>query len=288
MPPGGAPRGPRPFITPQQRPPHGGQHGHPGGPHGPGISPVPGRRPHQPSIERQRLQAALWPPRVSRNQLVVGLLLAILGAALAIQVRATNTGDQLLRAARPDDLVHILDDTTARGQRLDTELRQLESQKASLQNSSDKAQAALQQAQEKAKDLQILAGTTKATGPGITVTITDPQHKVDAAALLNALQELRAAGAEVVQLDNVRIVVSSAFLDTNAGQVTVDGHPLTAPYVFKVIGDPATLQPALGIPGGVVASLKSNYGATTDIATDQHILVDAVAAQPNPQYASAG
>jgi uncharacterized protein YlxW (UPF0749 family) len=215
------------------------------------------------------------------------VLLAALGAALAIQVHATNSSDQLLRAARPDDLVNILDEVTARGQRLDTELRDLDSQKASLQNSTDKAQAALQQAQEKAKDLQILAGTVKATGPGITVTITDPLHKVDAAALLNALQELRAAGAEVVQLGNVRIVVSSAFLDTGTGQVSVDGHALSAPYVFKVIGDPATLQPALGIPGGVVASLKNTYGATTTI-TSGNVLVAAIAPQPDPQYAKAG
>jgi uncharacterized protein YlxW (UPF0749 family) len=235
---------------------------------------------------RSRLLHAIWPPRFSRNQVVVGVLLAVLGAALAIQVRATNSSDQLLRAARPDDLVHILDEVTARGQRLDTELRDLESQKAALQNSTDKAQAALQQAQEKAKDLQILAGTTKATGPGITVTISDPQHKVNAGALLNTLQELRAAGAEVVQLGNVRIVVSSAFLDNASGQVSVDGHNLNAPYVFKVIGDPATLQPALGIPGGVVANMKDAFGATTTI-TSGKILVDAVAPAPEPQFAKA-
>ncbi len=203
-------------------------------------------------------------------------------------MRATNSSDQLLRAARPDDLVHILDEVSARGVRLDTELRDLESQKAALQNSTDKGQAALQQAQEKAKDLQILAGAVKAAGPGITVTVTDPGHKVDAAALLNALQELRAAGAEVVQLDDVRIVVSSAFLDTGSGQVTVDGHALATPYVFKVIGDPATLQPALGIPGGVVATLKSQYGATAVTTTSVRIVVDAVAPQPDPQYAKAG
>ena len=262
---------------------------HPGGPRE--SEPVHAHHAAPPPAEpvsagRRRLRQALWPPRFSRNQFVVGVLLAVLGAALAIQVHATNS-DQLLRAARPDDLVHILDEVTARGQRLDNELRDLEAQKAALQNSTDKAQAALQQAQEKAKDLQILAGTTKASGPGITVTITDPQHKVNAAALLNALQELRAAGAEVVQLDNVRIVVSSAFLDTAAGQVSVDGKTLTAPYVFKVIGDPATLQPALGIPGGVVANLRDNFGATTTI-TSGPILVDAVAAAPEPQYAKPG
>jgi uncharacterized protein YlxW (UPF0749 family) len=240
---------------------------------------------HDPGAGRSNLLHALWPPRLSRNQVVVGVLLGVLGAALAIQAHATNTSDQLLRAARPDDLVHILDEVTARGQRLDAELHDLEASKAQLQNSTDKAQAALQQAQEKAKSLEILAGTVKATGPGITVTIVDPSHKVDAAALLNTLQELRAAGAEVAQIDDVRITVSTAFLDTGPGKVTVDGQTLSAPYVFKAIGDPATLQPALGIPGGVIANLRGQYGATATV-TRGTVLVDAVAPAPASQFAT--
>ncbi|WP_344661329.1 DUF881 domain-containing protein [Catenulispora subtropica] len=239
------------------------------------------------SLGRKRLFAALWPPRMSRNQVVVGVLLAAFGAALAIQVHATNTSDQFLRAARSDDLVHILDDVTARGQRLDAELRDLQTQNAAIQNSADKAQAALAQAQQKAKDLQILAGTVKAKGPGITMTIADPQAQLKSATLLNALEELRAAGAEVIQIGDVRVVVSSAFVDTPDGGIALDGHNLTQPYVYKVIGDPNTLQPAMQIPGGVVASVRSVPGASATITPGQ-VLVDAVAPQPYPEYAKAG
>ncbi|NUP49433.1 MAG: DUF881 domain-containing protein, partial [Catenulispora sp.] len=239
------------------------------------------------SLGRRRLFAALWPPRMSRNQAVVGVLLAALGAALAIQVRATNTSDQFLRAARSDDLVHILDDVTARGQRLDAELRDLQTQNAAIQNSADKAQAALTQAQQKAKDLQILAGTVKAKGPGITMTISDPQGQVKAAALLNALEELRAAGAEVIQIGDVRVVVSSALVDTAEGGIALDGHVLSQPYVYKVIGDPNALGPAMQIPGGVVANVKSLAGANATVVQGQ-VLVDAVAPQPSPDYAKAG
>ncbi|NUR61272.1 MAG: DUF881 domain-containing protein, partial [Catenulispora sp.] len=239
------------------------------------------------SLGRRRLFAALWPPRMSRNQVVVGVLLAALGAALAIQVHATNTSDQFLRAARSDDLVHILDDVTARGQRLDAELRDLQTQNAAIQNSADKAQAALTQAQQKAKDLQILAGTVKAKGPGITMTISDPQGQVKAATLLNALEELRAAGAEVIQIGDVRVVVSSALVDLPTGGIALDGRTLSQPYIYKVIGDPNTLAPAMQIPGGVVASVKSLPGASTTITPGQ-VLVDAVAPQPSPDYAKAG
>jgi uncharacterized protein YlxW (UPF0749 family) len=239
------------------------------------------------SLGRRRLFAALWPPRLSRNQAVVGVLLAALGAALAIQVRATNTSDEILRGARADDLVNILDEVTSRGQSLDAELRNLETQNAAIQDSTDKAQAALAQAQQKAKDLQILAGTVKAKGSGITMTISDPQAQVKSATLLNALEELRAAGAEVVQIDDVRVVVSSSFVDTADGGIALDGHELAQPYVFKVIGDPTTLGPAMQIPGGVVATVKTAQGANVTITPGQ-ILVDALAPLPNPTYAKAG
>ena len=244
-------------------------------------------KPASVSLGRRRLLAAFWPPRMSRNQAVVGVLLGALGAALAIQVHATNTSDEILRGARSDDLVNILDEVTSRGQSLDAELRNLETQNAAIQDSADKAQAALAQAQQKAKDLQILSGTVKAKGSGITLTMTDPQKQLKSATLLNALEELRAAGAEVVQVDDVRVVVSSSFVDTADGGIALDGHELTQPYVYKVIGDPNTLGPAMQIPGGVVATVKSSPGANATITPGQ-VLIDAVVPVPNPDYAKAG
>ncbi|MEY9860922.1 uncharacterized protein YlxW (UPF0749 family) [Catenulispora sp. GAS73] len=251
------------------------------------AAPAAPAKPVSVSLGRRRLLAAFWPPRMSRNQAVVGVLLGALGAALAIQVHATNTSDEILRGARSDDLVNILDEVTSRGQSLDAELRNLETQNAAIQDSADKAQAALAQAQQKAKDLQILAGTVKAKGSGITLTITDPQNQLKSATLLNALEELRAAGAEVVQVDGVRVVVSSSFVDTADGGIALDGHELTQPYVYKVIGDPNTLGPAMQIPGGVVATVKSSPGANAAITPGQ-VLVDAVVPVPNPDYAKAG
>ena len=59
---------------------------------------------------------------------------------------------------------------------------------------------ALKSAQDRLDTLGILTGTVPATGPGVVITITDPDHKVTAALLLDALQELRDAGAEAVQI----------------------------------------------------------------------------------------
>ena len=70
----------------------------------------------------------------------------------------------------------------------------------------------------------------------------------------------------------------------SAGQIRLDGRLLTQPYVFAVIGDPDTLEPALRIPGGVFAVLDER-GATPTLTAAQDVVVDAVRPATAAQYA---
>lgn len=231
---------------------------------------------------RRRLADALWPPRVTRAQLVVALLLACLGFGLAIQVSSTSEGSAL-RGARQEDLVRILDELDDRTQRLEDEKARLEKQRSELESSSDQAEEARRQTQEKERQLGILAGTVAAEGPGITLTVTDPVGAVESDMLLDAIQELRAAGAEAIQVDGVRVVANSYF--TGGGEdMRIDGTPVTAPYVFKVIGKPEDLEPALNIPGGVVQTLEKEQ-ATATVERSAKIVVDALRPVKRPDYA---
>ncbi|MER6253026.1 DUF881 domain-containing protein [Streptomyces sp. NPDC001584] len=231
---------------------------------------------------RQRLAAGLWPPRVSRAQLIVALLLFVLGLGLAIQVRS-NSDSSALRGARQEDLVRILDELDGRTKRLEDEKQQLEDQRKELENSSNQAEEARKQTVEKERQLGILAGTVAAQGPGITLKITDPTGQVQSDQLLDTLQELRAAGAEAIQINGVRIVAGSYFSDENGG-VGIDGKKITQPYEFKVIGKPQDLEPALNIPGGVVQTLEKEQ-ATVAVTRSAKIVVDALRAAKQPDYA---
>ncbi|MDX2650261.1 DUF881 domain-containing protein [Streptomyces sp. PA03-1a] len=231
---------------------------------------------------RQRLKAGLWPPRVSRAQLIVALLLFVLGLGLAIQVRSTSD-TSALRGARQEDLVRILDELDNRSQRLGDERRRLEEQRTELENSSDQAEEARKQTEQKAEQLGVLAGTVAVEGPGITLTINDPQDAVEADMLLDALQELRAAGAEAIQINDVRVVADTYFIQGSGG-VQIDGHKVSAPYRFKVIGNPQDLEPALNIPGGVVQTLEKEQ-ATADVTRSEKIVVDALRPSEQPDYA---
>ncbi|MFF4607677.1 DUF881 domain-containing protein [Streptomyces sp. NPDC001339] len=236
----------------------------------------------RPKTGRERLVASLWPPRLTRAQLIVALLLFILGLGLAIQVRSTSDSSAL-RGARQEDLVRILDELDNRSQRLTDEQRRLEGQKTELENSSDQAEEARKQTVEKEQQLGVLAGTVAAQGPGINLTIDDPTHSVKADKLLDAIQELRAAGAEAIQVNDVRVVASSYLSDVQGG-VEIDGRRVAQPYRFKVIGKPRDLEPALNIPGGVVQTLEKEQ-AKVSVAREEKIIVDALRETKRPDYA---
>ncbi len=278
--------GPLPPASPGPVPGRpGAQAGGLGGPDGPDGPGGPGRGSAPSGVTgRQRLKAALWPPRVTRAQLIVALLLFVLGLGLAIQVRSTSD-DSVLRGARQEDLVRLLDEVDDRARRLEDEERRLEDQRTELENSSDQAEEARRQTEQKARELGVLAGTVAAQGPGITLTINDRAGTVEADMLLNTLQELRAAGAEAIQINDVRVVADTYFSDDlDSGGVRIDGRAVSEPYRFEVIGNPQDLEPALNIPGGVVQSLEKEQ-AVVSVRRANKIVVDALRAAEQPDYA---
>src|SRR5699024_4768638 len=169
------------------------------------------------------------------------------------------------------------------GNRLDDGIAELERTREGLTDSEGNSPEAIEAAQERADTLGILAGTERATGPGITLTIEDTDGEVDAATLLDAVQELRDAGAEAMQVGDVRIVAGTWFEDGDGG-ITADGRTIEAPYRFTAIGDPPTMSSAMEIPGGVSESVRSNGGDVT-IREYDTINVEALHSDSSPRYA---
>ena len=201
--------------------------------------------------------------RLSSAGALIWVLLALFGFTLVVQLRS-NDGDQGLATARQEDLVRILSDLEARDSRLQSEISALETSQRQLTSGVAGRQAALAEAEKRADELGLLAGTLPGRGPGLVITM----DKIKASAVLNAVQELRGAGGEVMQIagansQTVRIVASSYFVDAEGGGIICDGAKLTGPYLLTVIGSPQTMQTALQIPGGVVASVNSGGGSVT-------------------------
>lgn len=222
--------------------------------------------------------------RLNRGStLLIGVLLAMLGFGLAIQLQSNSKNDALA-GAREDDLVRILDDQNSRIQRLQSQLSDLQAAKQKLSDSGSNNAAARAEAERQADALAILTGTAPAHGPGLQISITDPQHALHAEDLLDVVEELRGAGAEVIQFGPVRIGTSSAFVDGPDG-VQLDHTTIGSPYEIKAIGDPATLDTALNITGGVVNTVHT-VGGQIEIAHSESISITALRTNPTPKYAT--
>lgn len=217
-----------------------------------------------------------------RAGLLIGVLCALLGFALAVQVRTTDAASGLA-AARPEELVRILDDLSAREDRLRQDIATQEDLRDRLVSGDDQSDTALAEARLREQQLAILAGTVAAEGPGIELTVSDPAGEVGPEVILDAVQELRAAGAEAIQIGDVRIGVSSA-VTGEQGAVEVDGIALQAPYTLVAIGDPPTLETALNIPGGVVNTV-SRAGGEALIEQRDRVVVAALRPVDDPEYA---
>ncbi|MEV6491851.1 DUF881 domain-containing protein [Actinoplanes sp. NPDC051633] len=225
------------------------------------------------------------PPKrkLSSAGALIGVLLALFGFTLVVQLRSNNT-DQGLASARQEDLVRILSDLEAQDSRLQSEIAGLETSQRQLTSGVAGRQAAREAADQRAEELGLLAGTLRGTGPGLRISM----RNVKASAVLNAVQELRGAGGEVMEIRGsggppVRIVASTYFVDAQDG-ISVDDIKLTGPFDLYVIGPAQTMETALRIPGGVVASVEGGGGSVT-IDRREVVEVTAVRKPTTLQYA---
>jgi uncharacterized protein YlxW (UPF0749 family) len=237
----------------------------------------------RPDDGRARLATAIRRP-ASRGQVVAGALLAVLGFAAVTQVRSNEQDDNFV-GARQGDLIQFINNLSLASQRAETEIAELQETRESLGSDTEARRTALALARRQASTLGILAGTVPAVGPGIRATVTGGGTGVGSDQLLNGLQELRDAGAEVIEInDSVRVVAQTSLQDTANGGVLVDGTALEPPYVIEAIGDPSDLSVALDFTGGFVSDVQSVGGKVTVDKLDK-VDIMSVRAPRKPEYA---
>lgn len=226
----------------------------------PVSDPVAPENPPKDAPARTVLKQLAFEP--NRPHLLIGLLFLVLGLLVTLALVGRGE-DQPWRNARTEDLVQILDDLGARQERLDTEAARLSALQADLERGS--TVEALAESQRQVEALKVLTGTTPVHGPGVSIVITDPDGVVDAALILDAVQELRDAGAEAIQVGPARVVVDTWFANGPDGVLVTD-QPLSSPIRVTAIGDPDTMAAAMSIPGGLADSVRTrgaDFAATT-------------------------
>lgn len=216
------------------------------------------------------------------SSILVTVLCALLGFGYAIQVNNTTSTYETMSE---DELTKLISETSTQVQKLEQRKNELSSQLNALKDTADKNEKAAEIARQNAQTNGILSGRLAATGEGVVIRISQgDKQKIDAAVLFTLLEELRNSGAEVIEINNVRVVASTYISDTSNGLVC-DGTKLKAPYTIRAIGDIDNLQNAVNLAGGVGSRLKVKYGATVSVDPSDKVTIKSTRQAPQYTYA---
>ncbi len=241
-----------------------------------------------------RLRSSSWVVQVTALSLLLG---GFLGLALQSQrvIRAAG-----LPGNRFSVLVPYYEALKKGNQNLEQEVKELR-QKTNTYEMQMAAGSDMEQTLKKElQSLRMLAGLTPVKGPGLVITLRDtkqtippgfnPQagliHDQDLAAMIN---ELKAAGGEAFAIAGVdgrlqRIILNSA--PRCAGpSIRVNDAQLSGPFTIWAIGDPASLESALRIPGGLVENMGLEALKMIEIRHDGNIKLPAFSGSIKYLYA---
>ncbi len=127
-------------------------------------------------------------------------------------------------------------------------------------------------------------GLTNIEGEGIIVTLTDTDERVyDYKDLLSLVNELRAAGAKAISINNQRIVNMSDIANVNYRYIIINNTRITSPYTVKAIGDKTYLKSALTIKNGYM-DLKQKDEYEISIQEKSNIKINKYSEKVNLKY----
>jgi uncharacterized protein YlxW (UPF0749 family) len=216
------------------------------------------------------------------------VMLLLAGFLFVLQVRA----DQALRAGaalpsrRLEDLSVLLRRQQEADRSLRDELAALRAKLDAYHATEAGGETMAAQMRREVAQLGFVLGRQPVEGPGLVVTVAaSPQRTVtpqagDVSAVVN---ELWAAGAEAVSVNAVRVLAVEGFGVDPQG-VRFRRWVLHDPFKIVAIGDPATLEGALLVRGGIVDGLDG-VGLNVTVSRSARLDVPASDAPLRYRYA---
>ncbi len=216
-----------------------------------------------------------------KAKLILGLVFVALGFMLSVQFKTTEM-EKTIRVERVEDLSERLKQVESEKEWLSQELDELKKEGG---NSALKAEIGR---------LKMLAGLSDIVGKGVEIVLDDSKilskpgdnpnlyiiHDED---LLRVLNELRAAGAEAISVNDQRILAMSE-VRCAGPTVLINNVRSTPPYIIKAIGNPKNLTSALRLRGGVVETFEF-WGIHVNINDSDNIFIPAFKGTQNYEFA---
>jgi uncharacterized protein YlxW (UPF0749 family) len=235
-----------------------------------------------PPTGRARFQGWVW-------QALAALLVATVFAAAVAQARLVAPG---VSAAQRVLAAGVRSEESATGQ-LTARRNALTAQRDDIQRRALAEDAAGQRLLANLDRLSLAAASTPVTGPGLSVTVTDPgvgpnlsdvskqrvagsQQIILDRDLQLVVNSLWASGAEAISVGGVRIGPNVTIRQAG-GAILVDNNPISSPYAVLAVGPPHSMQDVFGNSPGVrrLRLLEASYGVGVNVSARDDLTLPA-------------
>lgn len=220
---------------------------------------------------------------IKKGQWAIGLVCMILGLMLAVQFRTTNDIKASVGYQRMEDLT--------------LQLNKTEKERAALQEEMSKLRAQIGTGNANSAELErarMEAGLIPVVGAGVVILLDDSKrsrqpgenpnlyviHDDD---LLKVINELRAAGAEAISINDQRLLATSE-IRCAGPTLSVNNSRSAPPYEIRAIGNPQTLENSLKMRGGVVETLQF-WGIQVTVKPQEEVTIPAFKGTYRFEYA---
>lgn len=201
----------------------------------------------------------------------------LLGIVIAMQYRSVKVNSTLAvyEQQRVNDLIMELLREQETNEQLAHRIEELQKDLEFYRNDSKSDTETIEKLNEEILRLEIIAGLKTVKGRGVIVTIESIGNApIGDDNILAVLNELRAADAQALAVNDERIIATSE-VRRSGGYMMVNGRRLLPPYVIKAIADPDNLESSLKIMEGVVDMLKY-YNIKVDVKKEENVIIPAV------------
>jgi len=207
-------------------------------------------------LNRDKVRAYVW----------ISVVSIILGIIISFQIRVVkgNLLNGLSPSLRSRELVIELENVKEKKKNLEEDIKNLESELEKIKTSTAKENTLIDSLYHQAESCKKFAGATKVQGPGVTISIENSKEEYAANnsnivyeynLILNLVNELNAAGAEAISINDQRLVNRSE-IRTAGNTLMVNKIPLIAPIEIKTIGNMKTLLAAVNQRFGIISIIR--------------------------------
>ncbi len=203
-------------------------------------------------------------------QITIALVCIVLGIMVSIQFRTVKQDVGPVSEYRARELAAQLKKSREENTKLQNVKKEYEAKIKEFEDAASQGSVSAKLLKQELDHARILAGVEDVEGPGITVVVDDLKFSekvnfplISYSMLLELLNELNAAGAEAVSVNEQRILATTEIRQVGGIHININTVSYAPPFIFKAIGDPKTLEAALRLREGIVERFESSGIAVT-------------------------